>query len=736
VAIVRKNEGDVQGGNPNWAHSCKCLGQKPLLGYTHAPMKVILTEKPSVAKDIARVLKLSDKKEGYFLGETYAVTWAFGHLVRLVDPDRYDPSFKKWFFPQLPIIPDTFQIEPSQDNGAQKQLNIIKQLFHAETTTEIICATDAGREGELIFRYIYALSGCEKPIHRLWISSQTDAAIREGFDKLKSGAEYEPLYDSARSRSEADWLIGINATRAYTLRFSQNNQGIMSVGRVQTPVLKMIVDRYMANRDFKSETFYEIVLPILHANGSFEGRWLNAAGESRLLDKKEAEAVCARVSGVAQGQILSLVQKQKKESPPLLYDLTELQKEANRKFKLSAEKTLELAQSLYEKHKILTYPRTSSRYLSQDLKPQMAQRMATLSQMSPYGEWVNAIGPLTYPKRVFDDAKVTDHHALIPTENPIRLDQLTREERLIMDLVLKRFIAVFLPDCEKDTTEILSQFGEDRFRSNGVIMTHPGWRQVYLKDEDDKEDEKGEAEGLLPKVAERDAIGHDVPELQTKKTKAPALHNEASILAAMETAGKQVEDEELREAMKDCGLGTPATRAQILERLVSVGYIIKQKNRLIPTEKGIYLIECIQNPALVSPEMTGEWERKLTMMRGRAYAREDYMKEIAAFAREIVEALKPVSLMPTAAPDHAWQCPLCQGKIVENTKAFGCANWREKQCTFTIWKSIAGKELDTAAVRALLETGKTEKITGFMSKAGKPFDAALVLKEGKVVFDF
>jgi len=699
-------------------------------------MKIILTEKPSVAKDIARVLKLSDRKDGYFLGETYAVTWAFGHLVRLVDPDRYDPAFKKWFFPQLPIIPEAFQIEPSQDSGAQKQLNIIKQLFEAETTTEIICATDAGREGELIFRYIYTLSGCEKPIKRLWISSQTDAAIREGFEKLKSGEDYIPLYDSARSRSEADWLIGINATRAYTLRFGQNNQGIMSVGRVQTPVLKMIVDRYIANRDFKSETFYEIALPILHDNGGFEGRWLSAAGEPRLLDKKDAEAVCARVAAVHRGQILSLVQKQKKESPPLLYDLTELQKEANRKFKFSAEKTLELAQSLYEKHKILTYPRTSSRYLSQDLKPQIPQRLATLSQMSPYGEWANAIGTLTYPKRVFDDAKVTDHHALIPTENPIRLDQLNREERAIMDLVLKRFIAVFLPDCEKDTTEIFSQFGEDLFRSNGVIMTNPGWRQVYLKDESDKDEDKSDAEGLLPKVAEGDVLGHEGPELQTKKTKAPSLHNEASILAAMETAGKQVEDEDLREALKECGLGTPATRAQILERLVTVGYITKQKNRLIPTEKGIYLIDCIQNPALASPEMTGEWERKLTMMRSKTYAREDYMKEIATFAREIVEALKPVSLMPEAAPDQEWQCPLCQGRIVENTKAFGCANWREKQCSFTIWKSIAGKELDADVIRALLETGKTEKLTGFMSKAGKPFDAVLLLKDGKVVFGF
>jgi len=545
-----------------------------------------------------------------------------------------------------------------------------------------------------------------------------------------------PLYDSARSRSEADWLIGINATRAYTLRFGQNNQGIMSVGRVQTPVLKMIVDRYIANRDFKSETFYEIALPILHDNGGFEGRWLSAAGEPRLLDKKDAEAVCARVSAVHRGQILSLVQKQKKESPPLLYDLTELQKEANRKFKFSAEKTLELAQSLYEKHKILTYPRTSSRYLSQDLKPQISQRLATLSQMSPYGEWANAIGTLTYPKRVFDDAKVTDHHALIPTENPIRLDQLNREERVIMDLVLKRFIAVFLPDCEKDTTEIFSQFGEDRFRSNGVIMTNPGWRQVYLKDEEDKDEDKADAEGLLPKVAEGDVLGHEGPELQTKKTKAPSIHNEASILAAMETAGKQVEDEELREALKECGLGTPATRAQILERLVTVGYIIKQKNRLIPTEKGIYLIDCIQNPALASPEMTGEWERKLTMMRSKTYSREDYMKEIATFAREIVEALKPVSLMPEAAPDQEWRCPLCQGRVVENAKAFGCANWREKQCPFTIWKSVAGKELDTDVIRALLETGKTEKLTGFMSKAGKPFDAVLLLKDGKVVFGF
>ena len=697
-------------------------------------MKVIVTEKPSVARDIARVLKIPNKGDGFFHGNGYRVTWALGHLVGLVDPDGYGEQFKQWQLETLPIIPESFKTQVIDRGGSAAQFNVIKTLLVGEGVTEVICATDAGREGELIFRHIYTQAGCDAPIKRLWISSQTDKAIKDGFAALEDGKAYEPLYDSALCRSEADWLVGMNATRAYTVSLSRGD-GVMSVGRVQTPVLKMIVDRHREHVEFKPEIFYEITTTIQHPNGSFEGRWINSEKDTRLKSKEDADLVLGDLQKHADGTIGTLTQKQKKENQPLLYDLTELQKDANKRFKHSADQTLKIMQELYEKHKILTYPRTSSRYLSQDMVPKLGGLLDNVAAVETFAGTVAEIKSkdLAITKRIVDDKKVTDHHAIIPTDKTPDVSVLSPEELNIYDMVIRRFLAVFLPECLKDQTEIITKIGDHQLRSFGTIMTRPGWRSVYLGVEDAKKAKGKKAaqpdDVVLPNVSEGDAITHGDPTQHEGKTKAPALYNEASILGAMETAGKQIEDEGLREAMKDCGLGTPATRAQILERLISVGYVTRDKNRFTPTEKGIYLISSIKDEALMSAELTGDWEKKLNDMAKGEFVRQTYMDEIVGFTKSIIAQV-------TADRVAFGDCPSCGGAIQESRMAYGCSNWKERGCEFKIWKSVASKVISPKQAQQLLTKGKTDVIKGFKSKAGKSFDASLSLENGKVVFAF
>jgi len=706
-------------------------------------MKFILTEKPSVAKDIAKVLKATQKRDGFFEGNGWVISWAFGHLIRLADPPAYNPAFEKWNLNDLPIIPDAFIKEIQADDGIKKQFETIKYWLNNETVESIVCATDAGREGELIFRHIYEMAGCQKPIQRLWISSQTDQAILEGFGALKSGQAYQSLYDSALSRSEADWIIGINATRAYTGKFSRG-QGVMSVGRVQTPVLKLIVDRYKANTEFSAQAYWELEAEFEHANGNYKGLWQKTDGESRLQKKEEADSLFEAIKEQKQGKIHELNQKQVTEKPPLLYDLTEIQKEANRLYKLSADDTLKIMQALYERHKILTYPRTSSRYLSNDLKPKMENLLKQVGETEAYAPFVTELSlkPLVFSKRVFDDAKVTDHHAIIPTEKKPDWTQLSEQERLLYHLVLKRFVAAFMPDCIKDQTELFTTVDNHLFRSFGSIIKVQGWRAIYAKSEAMVE-EDGDNQ-VLPAVQQGDAVNCLNYDLKSKKTKAPPLHTEATLLAAMETAGKTIEDEELRQAMKHCGLGTPATRAQILERLIAVGYVVREKNKLLPTAKGIHLISCIQHKALLSAELTGDWEKKLNDMVQNAYERSAYMNEIKAFAKEIVGSVVQHSGVldlensePVKAAGALGDCPKCGSSIVETKMAFSCAGWKLTGCDFKIWKTIASKPLTAAQAKTLLKDKKTKVIKGFKSKEGKKFDAALTLAEdGRVVFVF
>lgn len=791
--------------------------------------KLIITEKPSVARDIAKVLKVSSQKDGYLEGNGYQITWALGHLIQLVDPDEYGEKFKTWSLQSLPILPETFQTKVIPDR--LNQYKVVEKLLGQEGLEEVVCATDAGREGELIFRLIYEKSTCEKPVSRLWISSQTDKAIKEGFEALKPGASYVPLFHSALCRSQADWLIGMNASRAYTVTCSQG-QGVMSVGRVQTPVLKMIVDRYLANRDFVSTTFYELFASCQHAQGSYEAKWTDLK-EFRVIDVEKAKAIQAEVFAAGIGTVTEVIQKEKAEKQPLLYDLTELQKEANRRFKFSADHTLKLMQNLYERHKILTYPRTSSRYLSSDLQPKLPELVNLLSDIQGYEGLVAKIQSTgtKISKRMVDDKKVTDHHAIIPTDKKPVLSELSADEFAVYDLVIRRFLAAFLPECLKDQTDIMTQFGAHLFKTTGIVVREIGWRAAYADSGEEKNDDKAKEEeedgALLPPVKKGDTVRLESCDIEEGQTKAPALYNEATILAAMETAGKQCEDDELRQAMKDCGLGTPATRAQILERLITVGYIVRDKNRLIPTPKGEYLIQSIRDEALLSPELTGLWEKKLNEMAQGRYSREDYMNEITDFTTQVVENVSEaygdpmarsigmcpkckegdVLETPRAFSCSNWKerqcdftiwksvagkvigreiaeslltnptteliegfkskkgtdfaaklainesfqvgfvfengpaaeigtCPLCQGQVASTPKAYGCRNWKETGCTFTIWKTIAGRAITEVEAKSLLEHGMTEKLSGFVSKAGKPFDAVLRLVDGKAVFQF
>jgi DNA topoisomerase-3 len=700
-------------------------------------MKLIITEKPSVARDIAKVLKITQKRDGYFESDSFWISWAFGHLIRLADPPAYNPTFEKWSLEDLPIIPTEFITEIQPEDHIEKQYKIIETLLNHQKLTEVICATDAGREGELIFRLIYEKSQCSKPVKRLWISSQTDQAIKEGFEHLKPGDDYLSLFECARSRSEADWIIGINATRAYTGRFSRGH-GVMSVGRVQTPVLKMIVDRYLANTQFVPQTYYEIQTLIHHEKGQFSALWIGGPdSDSKLFNADAAQALYEKLLATQNGKIKQLTQKTIQEKAPLLYDLTELQKDANKKYKFSADETLKLMQNLYEKHKILTYPRTSSRYLSEDIKPKIPGLLENLTALPEYAPFAKTLiqSPSYSRSRIFDDGKVTDHHAIIPTDKKPDLSQLNDAELKIYNLVILRFLAGLMPECHKDQTEILSEFNSEIFRSFGSIIKKAGWREVYGKDDLEDEDPNTPT---LPNVTENDPITHQNLEKLEKKTKAPPLHTEASILAAMETAGRSIEDEELRQAMKNCGLGTPATRAQILERLIKVDYILREKNKLIPTQKGIQLINYIQDKALLSAELTGEWEQKLNQIVSKTYSREAYMTEIKAFAQEIVHNVKSSTIQAIGVVKNPLgACPLCGGAVGETKLAYSCSQWKATQCPFKIWKMIAGKEISESTAKTLLKSKKTKVLKGFKSKAGNSFEAALIIDtQGDIKFQF
>jgi DNA topoisomerase-3 len=708
------------------------------------PKTLIIAEKPSVARDIVAALPESfDEHKNFYESDDYVVTFAVGHLLELSDPEEYDPAWKSWKLDNLPMIPSEFQVKP-RDKKSATQLNLIHKLLKRKDVDRVVNACDAGREGELIFTHIYESSGVDKPVERLWINSMTRQAIRDGFDQLRPGEQLEPLRDAARSRSEADWLVGMNATRAATTRRGWG-AGVVSLGRVQTPTLAMMVKREREIQAFVPEPYW-----LVHAtfDPRYQGLWFEGE-ENRVKDGKRADEIVEKVNGKT-GRVESVERKEQSERAPLLYDLTSLQRDANRRYGFSARRTLSAAQSLYEGKKAITYPRTNSRFLSGDLVPQLkptAQTLVPIDEYSKAARYVLGLEQLPLG-RVVNDARVDDHHAIIPTDVAHHLSDFSPDERRIFDLVAKRFLAVFHPPARYARTTVVTEVEGERFRTRGKVTLEAGWRGVYglEADAEAKQDEDGEGEGELPALQQGQEVKCVEAESEARETKPPPRYTEATLLSAMETAGKLVDDEELREAMKERGLGTPATRAEIIETLIRREYVERAGKDLQPTPKGLSVVTMLEEHPITSAELTGDWEKQLSDIEHGNGERSAFMEGIAGFAQETVDQIRDL-------PDEKIKvervelglCPKCgaeTGEIIkENSRAYGCTSWKSREepgCGFVIWKRVAGRTLTPEIARQLLEDGRTrEVLSGFRSRNGKPFRARLVLKEdGKVEFEF
>ena len=693
-------------------------------------MKTIIAEKPSVAKEIAHIVGADKREEGYMQGNGYYVTWAFGHLVQPAMPETY--GMKGFHAENLPVIPDPFVLVPRQvktengykpDAGVLAQIKIIGKLF--DSSERIIVATDAGREGELIFRYLYAYLGCRKPFDRLWISSLTDTAIREGLQNLRDGKEYDNLYHAAKARSEADWLVGINGTQALTIAAGR---GTYSVGRVQTPTLGMVCERYWEYKRFEPKPFWQVHFGVVDTDS---GNILKFTSANRWADKGTATDIYNKVKDTGSAIITKVATKRKVEKAPLLYDLTTLQKEANSQHGFTAEHTLSIAQKLYEA-KFITYPRTSSRYISDDVFATLPKLFKNLENHSEYGEKVKLLpGSEDYSKNSVNAAKVTDHHALLITENAAI--GLFKDEKIVYDMILCRMIEAFSADCIKDITSVSAQVDHDvEFGISGSIVRQTGWRALSLKEKNNRLDKDADAtdnevkEQVIPNWQEGQHITLSGCTITEGKTKPKPLHTESTLLAAMETAGKEIEDDTMRQAMKDSGIGTPATRAAIIETLLKREYMVRQQKKLVPTEKGLALHSVVKNMAIANVEMTGKWEAELAKIeRGEASA-DGFTHSIEGYTREITAELLGCDRL-FSHKDSGCQCPKCkQGTMQFFGKVVRCCN---KECGMPVFKQVAGKLLTDADITDLLTKGKTRTLNGFTSKQGKPFSAAIAFDE-------
>ena len=686
-------------------------------------MIALIAEKPSVAKDIARIIGATRKNDGYLSGNGYMVTWAFGHLIQLAMPEAYGvANFRR---ESLPVIPERFQLIPRQvkaekgykaDPGVLKQLKVIKDVF--DRCDRIIVATDAGREGEAIFRYIYSYTGCTKPFVRLWISSLTDKAIREGLENLKDGREYDNLYRSAKARSEADWLIGINATQALSVAAGQ---GVFSLGRVQTPTLVMICSRFLENRNFVPTKFWQ-----LKASTASGGISFTAQSTAKWEQQPEAIAALQRVKDAGQLAVKSVERKETSQEPPLLYDLTTLQKEANTKLDFSADKTLSIAQSLYEK-KVMSYPRTGSRYISEDVFDEMPGRVALLGQYPRFAGYAAGLNGVTLNRRSVNDGKVTDHHALIVTEN--LPGELSKDERAVYELVAGRMLEAFSGRCVKDVTTAVLSAGDTDFTVKGAVMKEAGWRGVFSGQETGEDEETVN----LPPLQEGENLPISNMELLEKHTKPKPLHTESSLLAAMENAGKELEDTGLNASLKDAGIGTPATRAAIIETLFARQYIVREKKNLVPTDKGLAVYKIVKDKKIADVEMTGMWETALAKIEAGSMDADTFRKGIEVYATQITAELLSVQL--SVATGETCPCPKCgSGRILFYPKVAKCSN---VDCTFTVFRNKCDKQLTDKQIVELATKRKTGLIKGFKGKNGKAFDASLVLDgEFNVAFSF
>lgn len=689
-------------------------------------MKIIIAEKPSVAKSIAAVVGANNKKEGYIEGNGYAVTWAFGHLVGLAMPEHYGiEGFKR---ENLPILPAKFKLLPRQvkegkeyknDPGVMKQLKVIKELFsHGD---EIIVATDAGREGELIFRYIFEYIGSSLPFRRLWISSLTDRAIRDGFKTLRPGDDYDNLYASAKARSQADWVVGVNSSQALSL---SAGYGVWSLGRVQTPTLAIICSRYLENKEFKPQTYFRLKLHTAKDATAFA-----ALSVDKFDSRTTVEKVTAQVKAVGTVRVTSVERKEIQQEPPLLYDLTTLQKEANSKHGFSADKTLTIAQALYEAKRI-SYPRTGSRYISADVLEEIPHRIAMLRSHPLFGSYIDNRFDTTLNTRSVDDSKVTDHHALIITEEPAH--ELSKDEQIIYDMVAGRMLEAFGERCIKENTAVKLDADGVHFSCKGSVTLVPGWKAVFnTKDEPNEEDDST----VLPALVEGDNLSVRDCEIQERQTKPRPLHTESSLLAAMESCAKEVEDEQQSEAMKECGIGTPATRAAIIETLFSREYIVREKKSLVPTNKGLVVYLAVKDKKIADVAMTGQWEQALNKIASGEMNASTFHKGIEVYASQITSELLGMTFERqdnrTLCP-----CPKCKsGNVVIYQKVAKCQN---ETCGLTVWRSIAKKELTDGQLTDLLTSGQTSLIKGFVSsKTGSTFEAAIKFDaDYKTVFEF
>ncbi len=718
----------------------------------------MIAEKPSVAADIATTLGNFKREKGYFESPNMIITWSVGHLVQLVPPHSYTPLWKAWKRDTLPMIPEQFKLEITKSGSAQ--FKVIKALITRNDISYLINACDAGREGELIFRYLIQLIGSRLPSKRLWISSLTPSEIKKGIHALEFQAfdemKYEQLYYAARARSESDWLVGMNASRAVTLgQRKQGNRQVYSIGRVQTPTLALLVRREEEILNFVPQAFWKLIVNFQSEVGGYEGSWFRAE-EDRFFKKEEGEAIASLIKN-QQGLVINYKKQEKRESPPQLFDLTTLQREMNRRVGFSAAKTLSIAQALYEKHKVITYPRTDSRYLSPDIIASFSKRLQAMI-MPEHRETIEAILKKIphLGGRYINSTKVRDHHAIIPTEVPVRRERLSKDELLVLSAIHVQFIGIFLEDALWEEREAITVVKEESFKSKSRSLQKAGWR-ILLKSES-KEEVR-----TLPELRKGVAVRVENYRLTEGVTQAPPRHTEGSLLGEMERAGKKLEDETLQEVMKDHGLGTPATRAAILERLKAMKYCTNQGKQLVPTSKGMALVRDLPTPELLSAEMTGHWEFRLLQIQLGLETPDQFMQDMKKLTQQLVVSCYQAPLMKeevglkggseqetqvkttkttksthtTTSSVSELTCPLCASPLKENSKAVYCSRWnQDPACPFTVWKTIAGKTLTELQMKRLLQKGQTGLLRGFRSKQKKSFSANLILKDGKVEFEF
>jgi DNA topoisomerase III len=697
--------------------------------------KLIIAEKPSVANDIARALGGFTRKGDYFESDDYVLSSAVGHLLELIVPEEFEVKRGKWSFKNLPVLPPRFDLSPLEKS--EPRLNVLLRLMKRKDVGALVNACDAGREGELIFRYIVQHARVKKPIERLWLQSMTQQSIRDGFSKLRADKDMLPLADAAKSRSEADWLVGINGTRAMTA-FNSKEGGfyLTTVGRVQTPTLAILVEREDKIRAFTPRDYWEVHARFGAKAGEYSARWFDAAFKKdddaerraeRLWDAKAAAAIVAACKG--KKGVATEETKPATQLSPLLFDLTSLQREANGRFGFPARMTLSLAQALYERHKVLTYPRTDSRALPEDYLPTVKDTLKELGDTDAFATYARQIlkqGWVKPNKRIFDNTKISDHFAIIPTlQTPKNLNEA---EQKLYDMVVRRFLAVFYPAAEFLQTTRITRVGEAHFKTEGRVMQSPGWLAVYGRN-------VGEEGETLPKIEQSEKVAVLEVQEQANQTKPPPRYTEATLLSAMEGAGKLVEDDELREAMAAKGLGTPATRAATIEGLIREEYVTRDGRELVPTPKAfslLFALHMLHIVELASPELTGEWEHKLKLIEAGKLTREQFMKDITELVRKVVGGIKHGEIPDVVYATVPAPCPKCGGTVQENYRKFQC-----QKCDFSIWKVTSGREWSTEEVAELITKRVVGPLTGFRSRMGKPFAAVMRLTdELRPEFDF